>query len=136
MLELPVVVVEAEQERTDRGTLPALVPPKACDDAVAVALVLDLQHRAFVGFVQPRLLLGHDAVETRTLEAAKPVGGHGTIARRGRQMQGRRRRPASTDSRADRRSANGAPRRSTSPSASRSKNTIDAGICCGEHFHP
>ena len=32
-------------------------------------------------------------------------------------------------------SRNGSPRRSRSPSQSRSKNTIDAGICCGQQLH-
>ena len=57
----------------DGGALAFFVPSEAGDDAVAVALVFDFEHHALVGLVGSRRRLGDDAVETRALEATKPV---------------------------------------------------------------
>src|SRR5436309_5624420 len=73
MLERAGVVEKAEQERADRCTLTFLVPAKAGNDTIALALVLDLEHHALIGFVGSRNRLGDDAVETSALEATKPV---------------------------------------------------------------
>ena len=75
-----------EQQRSDGGAFALLVPAESGDDAVAFALVLHLQHDALVGLVGAGVRLGDDAVEARAFEAAKPVGGDGAVASRGRQM--------------------------------------------------
>ena len=54
VLQRAGVVVEAEQERADGRPLAALVPAEAGDDAVAFALVLDLEHDALVRLVACR----------------------------------------------------------------------------------
>ena len=111
-----------------------LVPAKPGDHAVAIALVLDLEHHALVRLVGPRDRLGDDAVEPRALEAAKPV----------RRQRSSRALPASDGSAAPRRKAAPPARGGAletagsadrgSPSESRSKNTIDAGICWESSF--
>ena len=42
------IVEEPEQQRSDGHTLASLMPSKTRNDAVAVALVLDLEHHALV----------------------------------------------------------------------------------------
>ena len=73
MLQRAGVVEKAEQERADSRALTLLVPAKAGNDTIAIALVLDLEHHALVGFVGSRNRLGDDAVETGALEATKPI---------------------------------------------------------------
>ena len=87
----PAVVVEAEEERADEGLFVSaiFVPAEACDDAVAVALVLDLQHGALVGLVGAGEWLGDDAVEAGALEAAEPVLGEGAVVGGGGEVDGR-----------------------------------------------
>ena len=80
VMERARVVVEAEQQRADRGRLAALVPAEAGDDAVAVALVLHLEHHALVRLVGADVRLGHHAVEPGAFEALEPVGGDGAVA--------------------------------------------------------
>ena len=75
MLQRAAVVVKAKQQRTDRGTSAFLVPAEAGDDAVAVALVLDLEHDALVGLIDAGDGFGDNAVETSAFEAAEPVDG-------------------------------------------------------------
>ena len=125
---VPVVVVEAEQERADHRARPVLVPAEAGDDAVGRARVLDLDHRALAGAVRRVETLGHHAVETGALEAAEPVLGERAIARRGREVDRRRRarrapaRAAAAAARAapragPRRPARAGPRRRTRPAS-------------------
>ena len=52
--------------------------------------MLHLQHDALVGLVDARRLLRHHAVEAGALEAAEPVAGRGTVARRRREVERRR----------------------------------------------
>ena len=131
---LPALVVEAEEQRADGVPLAALVPAEAGDDAIAFALVLHLQHDALVGLVGARGGLGHDAVEAGALEALEPVGGD----RRGRASTASG--AAAASRRASICSERGAtlverrPARSRSPSQSRSKKTIDAGISFDSSF--
>ena len=124
-----VVVVQAEQQRTDR-VRPALVHPVAGDHAVGGALVLDLEHHPLVRLVGAVERLGDDAVQPGALELGEPalrrssrsvVAGVTWTARRAARQR------AARD--AARRSANGRPVRSSSPSASRSKAMNDAGVC-------
>ena len=51
VLQVAGVVIEAEEEGADERLAVILVPAEAGDDAVAVALVLNFEHGAFVGFV-------------------------------------------------------------------------------------
>ena len=134
VLQRSRIIEQAEQQRADRGLRRTLVPSKARDHAIAIALVLDLEHHALVRLIGARGRLGHDAVETGAFEAAEPVGGDILIVGCRRQMERRlgRRRAAIRASRDGAR--NGSPRRSRSPSQSRSKNTIEAGICCASSF--
>ena len=90
VLEVAVVVVEAEEERADRRSLRVLVPAESGDNAIAVALVLDLEHDAPVRLIDAVLRFCHHAVEARTLEAPEPIGGRGAVARRGRDVERRR----------------------------------------------
>ena len=69
VLELAGVVVEAEEEGADGSSLPVFVPAEAGDNAVAVALVLDLEEGALVGGVGAVEGLGDDAVEAGAFEA-------------------------------------------------------------------
>ena len=55
--------------------------PVAGDHAIGGALVLDLEHRALVGFVATTERLGHDAVETSTFEVMEPPLGDSVISR-------------------------------------------------------
>ena len=64
-----------------------LVPAKAGDDAVALALVLHLEHHALVRLIDTRLRLGHHAVQSCPLEAAEPVSRRVSIARRRREVE-------------------------------------------------
>ena len=70
----PVVVVQAEQERTDDPAV--LVPAESGHHAVGGALMLDLQHRPLVLEVAQITGFGHHTVETGPFEPGEPVGGH------------------------------------------------------------
>ncbi len=54
VLQRAGVVEKAEQQRADMRALAFLVPAKAGNDAVAIALVLDLEHHALVRLVGSR----------------------------------------------------------------------------------
>src|SRR5262245_25530481 len=73
VLQAPCVVEEAEQQRSDRRALRVLVPAKSGDDAIALALMLHLQHRALVRLIETRHLLRHHAVEPSAFESLEPV---------------------------------------------------------------
>src|SRR6185295_12198249 len=69
-------VEKTEQQRAESGSRAVLVPSKPCDDTIAIAFVFDLEHYAFVGFVDSRDRLCDYAVQTSTFEATKPVCGY------------------------------------------------------------
>jgi len=79
VLENLRVVVKAEEKRTDRLACCLFVPAEASDDAVAVALMLDLEHDALVGLICEVEGLGNDPVKTGALEAFEPVRGEAAI---------------------------------------------------------
>ena len=134
MVERAFVVEQAEQQRTDVRTGPVLVPAEPRHHAVGRALVLDLEHRALAGLVRGVEPLGHDAVETGTLEVVEPVGRERAVAGRGGEVD--RRRGVGEDGL----EAGAAllpglwSRRSSSPSASRSQATNDAGDSAASIF--
>ena len=121
-------VVEAEQERPHALVAAVLVPAEPRHHAVRGAHVLDLDHRALARLVERLLVLGDHAVEAGALEAMEPVlrdaaiaGARGEVdapGRAGQRLLQLRRGAA----------AWGRPRRSSSPRASRSKATNEAGI--------
>ena len=90
MLQFALFVEEAQQQRTDQRAITFLVPAKSCYHAIAVALMLDLEHRALVWLVCPFDGLGHHAVKSRAFKAAKPICRQGVIP--GRRCQVNRRR--------------------------------------------
>ena len=53
MLQLPCIIVEAEEQGADRGAVRVLVPAKAGNHAIALALVLHLEHDSLVRLVGP-----------------------------------------------------------------------------------
>src|ERR1700733_3443213 len=73
MLQRAGIIEESQQQRADRGPLAGLMPAKAGNHAVAIALVLYLEHHALIGFVGACHRLRHDPVKTGALEAVKPV---------------------------------------------------------------
>ena len=64
---------------TRQGAIAFFVPAKSRHDTVAVALVFDLEHCAFVRLVGSGRELGHDAIQAGTLEPTKPIGGNATV---------------------------------------------------------
>ena len=129
-----VVVVEAEQQGSD--ALAVLVDAEPGDHAVGGALVLHLQHRraCLLGTCRraawprrrrsPRLR----SARTNLPRRRGSSGGGGEVDRRPR-----RRRASPRAARAAR--ENGCSRRSSSPSASRSNATNDAGISSASFVH-
>src|SRR2546421_3651814 len=87
VVERPLVVVEAQEQRPDAVTV--LVRAEPGDDAIGRPLVLDLEPGAFVLAVLPRARLGDDAVEAGALELLEPVGGNRRVGGRGGEMDGR-----------------------------------------------
>src|SRR5579871_2733838 len=79
VLQATGIVKESEQQRADFGLRPLLIPAESRHHAVAIALMLDLEHDALVGLVGDRERLGHDAIEPRAFEAVEPVLRHGRI---------------------------------------------------------
>src|SRR5436190_19440231 len=72
MLQRAVVVIQAEQKRSD-GVLAALMPAKSGDHAVGGARVFDLEHRALARLIGGVSGFRHDAVEPGPFEAVEPV---------------------------------------------------------------
>ena len=67
------------------------MPAEAGDDTIAIALVLHLEHHPLVRLVGSSFGFGDDAVESRTLESLKPVGGDHPVSRCRGQMKRHRR---------------------------------------------
>ena len=72
MVQVAVVVVEAEEQRSDSGTV--LVLPVAGDHAIGRAQMLHLHHRALALVVRLAAGLGEHSVEPRAFEPREPVG--------------------------------------------------------------
>ena len=73
VLQRARIVKEAEQERSDRGAVASFVPSKAGHDAIAVALMLDLEHHALVGLIGAGNRLSDHTVEARAFKAPEPI---------------------------------------------------------------
>ena len=74
VLQRAGIVIQAKQKRAHRSALASFVPSKAGHDAIAVALMLDLEHHALVRLIGAGNWLGHDAIETRAFKAPEPIG--------------------------------------------------------------
>src|SRR5271170_7211729 len=73
MLQRARIVEQTEQQRTDSRAGASFVPSKSRHDAIAVALMLDLEHHALVGLIGAGNRLGHYAVEARAFKALEPI---------------------------------------------------------------
>src|SRR6266446_10516061 len=62
-------VKQAKQKRAERRSVASFVPSKASHDAIAVALMLDLEHHALVRLMGAGNRLGHNPVEARAFKA-------------------------------------------------------------------
>ena len=130
----PAVVEQPEEQRSNMGPSAVLMPPEAGNGTVGGALVLDLDHRPLPRLVRPVEALGDDAIEACALEAVEPVRGERAIGgRRGQVDRG-------VEVALERLLEAGAAfaldvsRRSSSPSASRSQATNEAGDCSASIF--
>ena len=135
MVERALVVEQAQQQRPDVRARAVLVPAEPGDDAVGGALVLDLEHRPLAGLVGPSSRLA----TTPSRPAPSNRSNQSAAVARSR-VAGVRWTggcaPPRTASRRARRSPCGTSRRSSSPSASRSQATNDAGRLLGQHLDP
>src|SRR6185436_13782622 len=91
VVQVALVVVEAEQERAEQRALALLVEAEACHHALGGALVLDLEHGALAGLVRLLGALGDHAVEAGALEAREPLHRERMVARERREVERRRR---------------------------------------------
>ena len=83
------VVVEAQEKGTDLFASGIFVPAESGDDAIAVALVFDLEHYALVGLVGEIYGLGYYAIESSAFETVEPVDGGTTVSCRRRDVDWR-----------------------------------------------
>src|SRR5271170_3245111 len=90
MLQRSRLIKEPEQKRSNGSVIAVLVPPKPRDDAIAIALMLHLDHRALVRFVDAGLRLDDQSIEACTLEAPKPILRNAPLACRWSQVDRRR----------------------------------------------
>src|SRR5579875_2208526 len=65
------------------------MPAKSSEDAVAITLMLYLQHHTLVRFVGSFNTLGHHAIEPGAFESLEPVLGHGVVLGRRGEMDRR-----------------------------------------------
>ncbi len=84
VLQLPVVVVQAQQQGADHR--PALVQAVARHHTVGGAGMLDLEHGAVAGPVRQIERLGDHPVQPRPLELREPAARQLLIRRRGRRV--------------------------------------------------
>src|SRR5579864_6643535 len=73
VLQRARLVEQAKQQRADQRALAFLVPAESGHHAIAIALVLHLQHHALVRLVGAVDRLGHDAIEPRAFETPEPI---------------------------------------------------------------
>src|SRR5882762_5156207 len=91
VLQRARIVIQAEQKRTHCRSLASFVPSKAGHDAIAVALMLDLEHHAFVRLIGAGDRLRHYTVEARALKTPEPIRCDCWFTRCRSQMDWRRR---------------------------------------------
>jgi hypothetical protein len=92
MLQSARFIEKSKQQRTNRRALSVFVPPKPCNDAVTIPLVLHLQHHAFISLIGARNILRHHSIETGTLKAPEPVSSDTSFLGRRRYVNWRRSR--------------------------------------------
>jgi len=81
-----LLVIQAEEQRSDGLVFPVLVPAETRDDTVGRPDVLDLDHRALARLVRRAGGLGHHAVQPRPFEARQPLERLRAVARHRGQM--------------------------------------------------
>ncbi len=91
VLQRSGIIEEAKQQRADVA-LADLVPAETGDDAVTVTLVLDLEHHSLIRLIGSVHMFGDDAIESGSLEAAKPIRGYSRVVGCGGDVDRRRRR--------------------------------------------
>src|SRR5262249_23449252 len=92
MLQHAEFVETAKQKGADRVAITFPVPSKAGNDAITIALVLDLEHHALVRLINTGCRLRDNAIEPRAFKASKPVGREGRFFGCGCYMYRRRSR--------------------------------------------
>src|ERR1051326_695911 len=73
VMQMPAVVVEAEEQRADQFVFAVLVPAESGDDAVRRAGVLDLDHRALPRLVMAVSGLRNDAIQSGAFDVIEPL---------------------------------------------------------------
>src|ERR1700749_821968 len=73
MLQCSRLVIQPQQQRSDRRLISLAIPAEPSDDAVAVALMVYFKHRSLVGLISAVLRFRHDAIEASSLETLEPV---------------------------------------------------------------
>src|ERR1700689_3262795 len=85
------IVIQAKQKRAHRSALASFVPSKAGHDAIAVALMLNLEHHALVRLIGAGNRLGDNSVEARAFKTSEPIRRDTCFASCRSQMDWRRR---------------------------------------------
>ncbi len=73
MLQRTRRVIKPQQQRSYRRPFPTLMPPKPRNHAVAVPLMLHLQHHPLVRLIRPLRSLRHHPIKPRTLKSLEPI---------------------------------------------------------------
>src|SRR5690348_3657814 len=89
VLQRAAVIIKSQKQRTNRRALAFLVPAKSRDYAIAVALMLHLEHDALVRLIRSRDRLGYHAIQARAFKSPKPIRSHRSVPRCRRQMNRR-----------------------------------------------
>ena len=80
MLQRAFTVEEAQKKRSDQFAIAFLMPAKSRDNAIAVPLMLYLEHHSFVGFIGAFDRLCNNPIQTRSLKTTEPIGGDLAVA--------------------------------------------------------
>src|ERR1700730_6360540 len=72
-------IKQAKQKRADCRSVASFVPSKPGHDAIAIALMLDLEHHALVRLIGAGNRLGPKPVEARALGPAGPIQPAGSV---------------------------------------------------------
>src|SRR6476660_4736074 len=89
VLQRARVIKQAQQQRTHQRAIAFLVPAKTSHHAIAIALVLYLEHDALVRLISSREWLRDHPIKSRALKAPEPVRSNVAVTRRRRQMDRR-----------------------------------------------
>jgi hypothetical protein len=73
VLQIPRLIEETKQERSDRLSLTVLMPTKACNDTIAIALVFHLEHHSLIRHVSSRNGFSNYTIQSGSFETPKPI---------------------------------------------------------------